>query len=248
MPDEMTTDEAETTDAPERLPVVRKRDEHTISRKDIDPDALKVLYRLSSHRYTAYLVGGSVRDLLLGRHPKDFDVGTNAQPHEIRKLFQRCILIGRRFRLAHVRFGNKVIETSTFRRSPDPHPNPGDPGVDLFQRDDNLFGTPAEDARRRDFTVNGLFYDIDTFSVIDHVGGLADLERRQIRAIGDPEIRFREDPIRMIRAGRFAGRLGFALETETRNALLLHHGEIRKASPPRLLEEIIRHLEVNFCQ
>ena len=208
-----------------------------MSRRDIDPDALKVLYHLSRQGYTAYLVGGGVRDLLLGRRPKDFDVSTSAHPHEMRRLFRNCFLIGRRFRLAHIRFGNKVIETSTFRRQPDV---PDDPQGELYHHRDNTFGTPAEDARRRDFTINGLFYDIKTFSVIDHVGGLEDLDRRLIRSIGDPNVRFREDPVRMLRAVRFAARLGFTIERETYAAILTHHGEIAKASPPRLLEEIYR--------
>ncbi|MCC8180058.1 MAG: hypothetical protein LIP23_03990, partial [Planctomycetes bacterium] len=184
----------------EATPSVRCREEHRISRRDIDQDALKVLYRLSRNGYTAYLVGGGVRDLLLGRKPKDFDISTDAKPEEIRALFRNCILIGRRFRLAHIRYSDKIIETSTFRTTPQMTADPTDPAADLFQRDDNIFGTPQEDALRRDFTINGLFYDIDTFSVIDYVGGLEDLEARRIRSIGDPCIRFREDPVRMVRA------------------------------------------------
>lgn len=222
--------------------VIRPRSEHTISRRDIDPDALDVLYRLSHQGYTAYLVGGGVRDLLLGKRPKDFDVGTDAHPREIKSLFRNCFLIGRRFRLAHIKFGNKVIETSTFRRPPPPdeadHALAG--GHSLLQHRDNTFGTPEEDAQRRDFTINALFYDIRTFSVIDYVGGLPDLDRRVIRSIGDPNVRFREDPVRMIRAVRFASRLGFSIEPETYEAIRRHHREITRASPPRLLEEIHR--------
>lgn len=210
-----------------------------MSRKDIDPDALKVLYRLSRHGYIAYLVGGSVRDLLLRRKPKDFDVSTSAHPRQIKKLFRNCFLIGRRFRLAHIRFGQKVIETSTFRSEPVPM-DPAAPPTDLYQHRDNTFGTPSEDAHRRDFTVNGLFYDIKTFNVIDHVGGLKDLDKRLIRSIGDPHIRFREDPVRMLRAVRFASRLGFKIEPGTYRAILEHHEDITKASAPRLLEEIAR--------
>ena len=221
------------------MPVVRPRSQHPISRRNIDPDALKVLYRLKNHGFTAYLVGGSVRDLMLGRRPKDFDIGTNAHPNQIRKLFRNCFLVGRRFRLAHIRFGPKIIETSTFRRAPET-PADADEHSDLLQRHDNTFGTPEEDARRRDFTINGLFYDISTFSVIDHVGGLADLERRVIRSIGNPDIRFREDPVRMIRAVRFASRLGFTIEPETWASIQRHSAEILKASPPRMLEEIHR--------
>ena len=171
-------------------PVVYERAKHCISRKDIDPDALKVLYRLNALGYTAYLVGGGVRDLLLGRKPKDFDVGTSATPNGVKRAFRNCFLIGRRFRLAHIRFGEKVIETATFRR------NSQTVGEIIEHAaegpfEDNTFGTPETDAYRRDFTVNGLFYNIKDFSVIDWVGGMKDLEGKVIRSIGDPEIRFR---------------------------------------------------------
>ncbi|HET8646540.1 MAG TPA: hypothetical protein VFO85_13690, partial [Vicinamibacteria bacterium] len=161
-------------------PRILPRPEHTISRKDIDPDALKVLYRLKTQGFLAYLVGGGVRDLLLARRPKDFDIGTSAHPSAVKRLFRNCFVIGRRFRLCHVRFGPKVIEVSTFRRQA-----PAEEGETLIRRD-NTFGTPEEDAFRRDFTVNALFYDIATFSVIDYVGGLDDLQKRVIRTIGDP--------------------------------------------------------------
>ncbi len=224
-------------------PVVWNRSQHCISRRDIDPDALKVLYRLARRGQIAYLVGGGVRDLLLGRRPKDFDVGTNANPRAIRAMFRNCFLIGRRFRLAHIKYGDKIIETSTFRRQPEAAENnePAENGEpNLLQTSDNTFGTPEEDARRRDFTINGLFYDIDTYNVIDYVGGLADLQNRLVRAIGDPDIRFREDPIRMMRAVRFAARLGFSIEPDTYAALERHHAEIDKAAAPRLLEEVFR--------
>jgi poly(A) polymerase len=222
-------------------PTVLERDQHNISRKNIDPDAVRVLYRLHHAGFTAYLVGGGVRDLLLGRTPKDFDVGTNAHPNQIRGLFRNCFLIGRRFRLAHIKFGSKVIETSTFRRTPDPAAGADteEPGALLHHRD-NTFGSPEEDARRRDFTINGLFYDIGSFQVIDYVGGLADLKAGLVRSIGNPEIRFREDPVRMIRAVRFASRLGFTIEPATWNAIRTHHAEIALASPARMLEEIYR--------
>jgi poly(A) polymerase len=220
--------------------LIRSREEHNISRKNIDPDALRVLYRLSKNGFIAYLVGGGVRDLLLGRTPKDFDISTNARPEQVRAMFRNCILIGRRFRLAHIRYGDKIIETSTFRGVPVPSVDPADPEADLFQRDDNLFGTPREDALRRDFTVNGLFYDIGSFSVIDYVGGMEDLAECRIRAIGDPGIRFREDPVRMIRAVRFASRLNFEIAPATLDAIHKHKAEIMKASSPRLLEELCR--------
>lgn len=220
--------------------VVRPRDQHSISRKNIDPDALTVLYRLKNSGYAAYLVGGGVRDLLIGRKPKDFDVGTDAHPRRVRDLFRNSFLIGRRFKLVHVKFGTKVIEVSTFRKKPDP-PSESvfEPGA-LLQFRDNTFGTPVEDACRRDFTINGLFYDIRTFGIIDHVGGLEDIDHRTIRSIGDPEIRFQEDPVRMIRALRFAARLGFRIEQQTWDAILRHHQIIMLASHARLLEEIFR--------
>ena len=215
-------------------PLIRSRAEHCISRRDIDPDALKVLYRLIRRGHIAYLVGGGVRDLLLGRSPKDFDVSTDASPSQIKKQFRNCFLIGRRFRLAHIKYGEKIIETSTFRAQPK---NDGD---DLLQTDDNEFGTPEEDAMRRDFTINGLFYDIETFSVLDYVGGLHDLDRKLVHCIGDPNIRFQEDPVRMMRAVRFASRLGFTIEEKTLEAINTHAAEIDKASKPRVLEEIFR--------
>lgn len=220
--------------------VIRHRAEHPISRKLIAPEALKVLYRLSDAGFKAYLVGGGVRDLLLGCHPKDFDVGTNAQPREIKRLFPRCFLVGKRFRLAHVVFGKTVIETSTFRKQPPPSPDGANDDGELYQTEDNTFGTPEEDARRRDFTVNGLFYDIKTFDVIDYVGGLKDLDKKLLRSIGDPNIRFREDPVRMMRALRLSSKLGLTIESGTFKAIKKHHAEIGKAAVPRVLEEIFR--------
>jgi poly(A) polymerase len=220
-------------------PVIRQRQEHAISRKHISEHALKVLYRLQNSGYTAYLVGGGVRDLLLGRTPKDFDVSTNAHPGEIKKLFRNCWLIGKRFRLAHIKFGKTVIETSTFRKPPPPEEG-DEEDKELIVHDDNTFGTAEEDAWRRDFTINGLFYDPGEFTVIDYVGGLEDLEARRIHTIGDPDVRFREDPVRMLRAIRFAARLDFTVEEETWQALLRHRAEIEKAAPPRLLEEVYR--------
>ena len=223
-----------------REPVVYKRPDHCISRKNIDPDALKVLYRLSSLGYTAYLVGGGVRDLLMGRTPKDFDVGTSAKPNEVKRAFKNCFLVGRRFLLAHVRFaGGKVIETATFRQNSQTvgeiieHASEG-------PFEDNTFGTPETDAYRRDFTVNGLFYNIEDFSVIDWVGGMKDIEKRIIRAIGDPDIRFQEDPVRMMRAVKFASRLGFTIERKTLAAMKRHHSCILTAAVPRVCEEVFR--------
>lgn len=220
-------------------PVIIKRSQHTVSRKDIDPDALSVMRHLNRSGHKAYLVGGGVRDILLGHKPKDFDISTDAEPPQIKKLFRNCFLVGRRFRLAHIRFGaSKVIETSTFRQTPESHTC--DEAGGLVQWDDNEFGTPAEDARRRDFTINALFYDLSDFSLIDHVGGLSDLRKGLVRSIGDPNIRFREDPVRMIRAVRFASRLNFRLENSTRKAILRYYADIVHASPARLLEEIYK--------
>jgi poly(A) polymerase len=217
-------------------PLILQRPEHTVSRKDIDPDALKVLYRLKNHGFLAYLVGGGVRDLLVGRKPKDFDIGTSAHPQQVKKLFRNCFIVGRRFRLCHVRFGRKVIEVSTFRRQA-----AAEEGDTLIRRD-NTFGTPEEDAFRRDFTVNALFYDIATFAVIDYVQGLEDLQKRTIRTIGDPAVRFQEDPVRMLRAVALAARLGFTIERDTMEALRSLRGDIVKSSPARLLDEIYKIL------
>ncbi|MBQ4384679.1 MAG: polynucleotide adenylyltransferase PcnB [Kiritimatiellae bacterium] len=219
--------------------VVYKRQDHCISRKNIDPDALKVLYRLSSMGFTAYLVGGGVRDLLMGRKPKDFDVGTSAKPNELRKIFRNCFLIGRRFRLAQIRFGAKVIETATFRQNSQSVGEIIEHAAEGPQ-EDNTFGTPETDAYRRDFTVNGLFYDIKDFSVIDWVGGMKDIKNRVIRAIGDPNIRFQEDPVRMMRAVKFSSRLGFTIERKTFAAMKRHHACILSASQPRVCEEVFR--------
>src|SRR5688572_127857 len=168
-----------------------------LARGSIDADADRVVRRLARGGYKAYLVGGCVRDILLGRAPKDFDVATSATPNEIKQLFRNCRIIGRRFRLAHVFFGQKIIETSTFRANPRDELDDDDDGEILIRRD-NVFGNETEDARRRDFTINGLFYDVETEEVIDHVGGMDDLHARLVRTIGVPEIRFQEDPVRIL--------------------------------------------------
>src|SRR5438105_1848868 len=284
-------------------PRIVPRAEHPISRHDIDSDALKVLYRLRQYDHAAYLVGGSVRDLLLGRRPKDFDIGTSAHPYQVKKLFRNCWIIGRRFRLAHVRFGQKIIEVATFRRQvaageevvqdgvPAPihhaqaergerlRPAPNElsrgaasgggapraqedvspaepfrgaaaPGVNnehLIHRD-NTFGTPEEDAFRRDFTINALFYDIATFSVIDYVGGLEDLRGRIVRSIGDPEVRVREDPVRMMRAVALAARLDFTIDPPVLAAIRRHRHELARSSAPRLLEEYYKILRAGAAE
>lgn len=250
-------------------PTIVPRAEHTISRSDVDPDALKVLYRLHEHHYIAYLVGGSVRDLLLNRRPKDFDIGTSAHPHQVKKLFRNCWIIGRRFRLAHVKFGTKTIEVATFRRQVaaaalTPEMDVADDSAatnsesevspprrradDHFIHRDNTYGTPEEDAFRRDFTVNALFYDIGTLSIIDYVGGLDDLDARIIRSIGDAEVRFLEDPVRMLRAVVLAARLQFSIDEPILEAISLHRHEIARSAPARLLEEYYKILRSGHAQ
>ncbi|MDX1811697.1 MAG: polynucleotide adenylyltransferase PcnB [Gammaproteobacteria bacterium] len=227
-----------------RLPTTQKRtyqrDEHNISRENISENALKVLYRLKNANFDAYLVGGGVRDLLLEREPKDFDIATNATPEEVRSLFRNCRLIGRRFRLAHVHFGAEIIEVATFRGQHDG--NNGDEGqiVDGMIVRDNVYGTIEEDAWRRDFSVNSLYYNINNFAVEDFVGGLADLKARRLRILGDPEQRYQEDPVRMLRAVRFAAKLDFSIEKET-EAPLFQLGSLLEGVPPaRLFEEVLK--------
>jgi poly(A) polymerase len=225
-------------------PQITTRSDHNISRKQISAAALKVLYGLKDAGYTAYLAGGGVRDLLLGRDPKDFDVATNATPEEVRKVFRNCRLIGRRFRLAHVYFHNENIEVSTFRApAPPADETPQEDSNTFLAKDglvlrDNLFGTPEEDALRRDFTVNALFYNIADFSIIDYVNGRRDLENRILRVIGDPDQRFVEDPVRILRAVRFAAALGFDIEPSAREAIRRHAGRLEDCSSSRLYEEI----------
>jgi len=240
-----------------REPVVLSRAEHAISRRDVDPDALKVLYRLYRNGFTAYMVGGAVRDLLVGRTPKDFDVVTDAHPGQVKKLFSNCMLIGRRFRLAHIRFrGGKVIEVATFRKEPEPEMEPEhearDPGEpeDLeaqgqakhARTDNNSFGTPCEDAFRRDLTINALFYDISNFSIIDYVGGLEDIDQKRVCVIGNPHERYIEDPVRMWRVLRHAARLGFTIEGETARAIRLDRDLLCSCSGARLFEELNKDL------
>ena len=223
------------------IPLVIPRAEHPISRKNIDEEALKVLYRLHRHGFIAYLVGGGVRDLLLGRVPKDFDVTTNAHPIEINTLFKNSRIIGRRFRLVHVFFkGGKIIEVSTFRSRSEFEEIQTEKG-EIIRTDS--FGTPAEDALRRDITINGLFYNIADFSIIDYVGGITDLEQRIIQTIGDPDERLQQDPVRMIRIIRHAARTGFSIEDQTFQAILQYREEIKKCSPSRLRDEFLRELK-----
>jgi poly(A) polymerase len=282
-PDDVPAGPDPASEAEYEAPVILDRGRHRISRRDIDPDCLKVLYRLTGHGYTAYLVGGAVRDLMLGRKPADFDVGTSAHPNQIKKLFRNAFLIGRRFRLAHVRFqGGKIIEVSTFRRKPDEaelaaereelearagaptETEAGPEGPDAAAPDEAAcplddagtparrgrpplkpiaYGTPREDAFRRDLTINALFYDIATYSVIDYVGGLEDLEASRVRIIGDPDASYVEDPVRIWRVLRHASRLGFAIEDRTAEAIGRHAHLLQACSGARLYEELNKDMK-----
>jgi poly(A) polymerase len=225
--------------------VVRSNPEAVVYPKEldedrIDPDAAKVVRRLVRHGYEAYLVGGCVRDLLVERAPKDFDVATSARPDDVRRLFRNSRIIGRRFRLVHVLFGGgKVIETATFRRAPTQEETDTD---DPLIRTDNVFGEAFQDAARRDFTINGLFYDLEQRVVLDWVGGMPDIERRTVHTIGDPCLRFREDPVRILRAIKFAAKLDFGISPEVYDAIVECRGALARAAKPRLFEELLRLL------
>jgi len=220
-------------------PGIIPRAGHNISRARISEAAQKVLYRLKSAGFDAYLVGGSVRDLLLGREPKDFDVVTDAWPEQIRELFRNSRLIGRRFRLAHIRYGEEIIEVSTFRAS---HHDAGDAGHVIDGRiiRDNVYGTIDEDVWRRDFTVNALYYNIKDFSVVDYVGGMDDIRTGRIRLLGDPVKRYIEDPVRLLRAVRFAVKLGFRIEPESERPLREQGSLLNDIPPARLFEEVLK--------
>lgn len=225
-------------------PRIIPRPEHSLSRKNVDDDALKVLYRLHKHGYTAYLVGGSVRDLLLGRKPKDFDIGTNAHPGQVRRLFHNSRIIGRRFRLVQVFFaGGKIIEVSTFRRAAEADPEQCADGSDDQLLANNTFGSPAEDALRRDLTINAMFYNIADFSLVDYVGGLDDLRAGLIRAVGDAKLRFHRDPVRVLRAIRHAARTGFSLTPETAEAVESCRHELMVCPESRIRDEIMRDIK-----
>lgn len=240
-------------------PTILQRPDHRVSRQNISRNALTVLYRLNEKGYKAYLAGGCVRDLMLGYQPKDFDVVTDATPQQVKRCFRNCRLIGRRFRLAHVMFRDEIIEVATFRAPTTPlDPDAEEPdadGAEPLVRDrrdviihehtgvvvrDNEYGTPEEDAFRRDFTVNALFYDIGDFSIIDYVGGLEDLEAKVVHSIGDPDLRYQEDPVRMIRALRFAATLNLNIEDHTYQAILRQREQIAHASHARMYEEILK--------
>ena len=251
-------------DVPEPVVYARK-----LPRDLMDEDAVKVVRRLNKNGYTAYLVGGGVRDLLLNRRPKDFDIATDARPNEVRDLFRNCRVIGRRFRLAHILFGRgKIIETATFRRDPSQRFTIEEPryaqgydvcqGVDpvrlipststslytdtadLLITSDNIWGEPHEDALRRDFTMNGLFYDMARGEIIDYVGGVADLEEGVVRMIGVPSVRFREDPVRALRAIKFSARLDMGMDPDIYDAIVQYRLELARCPAARVLEEIFR--------
>jgi len=231
-------------------PRILPRDQHPISRANISPNALKVLYRLKEAGYQAFLVGGAVRDLLLGLSPKDFDVATNAHPDQVKQLFRNCCLIGRRFHLAHVRFGYEIIEVATFRAAHTPMDE--DNSVDesglrvLDERGrilrDNLYGTIDEDVWRRDFTANALYYNISDFSVWDYVGGVEDARARVLRLIGDPQTRYREDPVRMLRAVRLAAKLGLKIDPATEAPIRDMADLLENVPPARLFDEMLKLL------
>ncbi|ALT00281.1 polynucleotide adenylyltransferase PcnB [Lacimicrobium alkaliphilum] len=221
------------------------RAEHDVSRKDISDNALKVLYRLHNAGYQAYLVGGCVRDLLLGLHPKDFDVATDAEPEQIKALFRNCRLIGRRFRLAHIVFGRDVIEVATFRGH---HDSEEQGASDKLSRRsdeglllrDNVFGSIEEDAERRDFTANAMYYNIADFSITDFANGMQSLKERKLHLIGDPETRYREDPVRMLRAVRFAAKLDMQISSEAGDIIPRLAPLLANIPPARLFEEVLK--------
>ena len=218
-------------------PVIYSRAEHGISRASISENALKVLYRLKKSGYQAHLVGGAVRDLLLGREPKDFDVATDATPEQVKAVFGNCRLIGRRFRLAHVRFGREIIEVATFRSAQFQNESQSNLGMILR---DNDYGSIEEDALRRDFSVNALYYNIHDFSVLDYAGGMEDLRAGCLRLLGDPETRYREDPVRLLRAIRFAAKLGFKLDSATHAPISELACLLQEVPAARLYEEALK--------
>lgn len=240
--------EAEAAVEPTPMTVI-PREQHAISRKDISENALKVMYRLNKAGYESWLVGGGVRDLLLGKKPKDFDVTTNATPDQVRKLFRNCRLVGRRFRLAHVMFGPEIIEVATFRghhEGPTTDRVTSQRGQNGMLLRDNIFGSIEEDAQRRDFTINSLYYSVADFTVRDYVGGMKDLQDGVIRLIGNPETRYREDPVRMLRAVRFAAKLNMTISPETAEPLPRLAALLHDVPPARLFEEVLKLLQAGY--
>ena len=246
----LSREESEAEQAVARPQVtVIPREQHAISRKDISENALKVMYRLNKAGYEAWLVGGGVRDLLLGKKPKDFDVTTNATPEQVRKLFRNCRLVGRRFRLAHVMFGPEIIEVATFRGHHEGNVSDrttSQRGQNGMLLRDNIFGSIEEDAQRRDFTINSLYYSVADFTVRDYVGGMKDLKDGVIRLIGNPETRYREDPVRMLRAVRFAAKLGMRISPETAEPIPRLATLLNDIPPARLFEESLKLLQAGY--
>jgi len=220
-------------------PRIVSRDAHNVSRKDISPNALRVLYKLREGGYSAYLVGGAVRDLLIGGHPKDFDVATNATPEQVKALFRNCRLIGRRFRLAHIVYGPEVIEVATFRANSDDGTGDRETDEGRLTRD-NVYGTIEDDAVRRDFTANALYYTVDDFSVRDYVGGYEDVQARVLKLIGDPDERYREDPVRMLRAVRLAAKLDFRIDDSAAEPITRLAPLLSGSAPARLFDECLK--------
>lgn len=230
----------------DQFPLKISKEEHSLTKQQLDQDAVKVMLRLIRHGYRTYLVGGGVRDLLIGKEPKDFDISTDATPKEMRNLFRNCRIIGRRFKLAHVYFGGgKILEVSTFR---DVATIEGEDGNQALLPMDNEYGTPETDAKRRDLTINGLFYDVSDGSIIDFVGGLEDLKNKVVRIIGDPDQRLQEDPVRMIRAVRHAARADFKIETKTFQSICKQSQLIRLCPQSRLYEEFIKDIRSGYAE
>lgn len=227
-------------------PVLIPRADHCISRDNIDDNALKVLYRLQRAGFRALLVGGGVRDMLLQHVPKDFDIATDAHPEQVKRLFGNCRLIGRRFRLAHVFYGREIVEVATFRAGQDVQDDDDEVSPDHLQSDsgrilrDNVYGTIEDDAWRRDFTVNALYYDIANYAVVDYVGAMDDIRHRVLRLIGDPVTRYREDPVRMLRAVRFAAKLGFTIHPASEQPIYELAHLLADIPPARLYDELIK--------
>ena len=231
-------------------PTIIPRPSHNVSRDEISRSALKVLYRLHKSGFQAFLVGGGVRDALLELHPKDFDIATDAHPEEIRALFANCRLIGRRFRLAHIRFGNEIIEVATFRAASEGNEKYADVAHDQAGRilRDNVYGTIAEDVWRRDFTCNALYYNIADFSIWDYVGGMDDIRRRRLVLIGDPGRRLREDPVRMLRAVRFAAKLDFKIDASVRKSIAKHVSLLQNVPAARLFDEFLKLFQAGHAE
>ena len=231
-------------------PTIIPRPSHNVSREEISRSALKVLYRLHKSGFQAFLVGGGVRDALLGLHPKDFDIATNASPDEVRALFSNCRLIGRRFRLAHVRFGREIIEVATFRAASDDNAAHADVEHDNQGRilRDNVYGSIDEDVWRRDFTCNALYYNIADFSIWDYVGGVKDVERRRLEFIGDPDTRIREDPVRMLRAIRFAAKLNFRIAEDVEKSILKNCKLLSNVPAARLFDEFLKMFQAGHAE